>query len=636
MFPAQIARRTVQQQLRRCSSATTKQFSSSSSSSSSSSTAPADFLLCASPGSARRRRLGTAVSTLLTLGVGVSIAGLTFLADDSRRLCEASRDRRHVSCFFSPRHMMELLKDMYFQCDEDSVACGIQCMSKSSGEVCCPNNLGSSTVCAPNSECCDGLCAVPGTMCADVCSPGLISCGGTCLVGTEEDTCCVGPSGAGIVCAPGAECCNGLCMDEGQGCASECDPGLVSCGGVCLPGNSSDQCCLGPTGSGILCEASAECCDGICLQDGHGCAKTCAPGMVPCGGLCLPGQGEDICCMGPSGSGILCNSDAQCCEGICVMGGQGCSSPCGAGLIKCGGLCLPGSPDAQCCLGASGNGILCGPNSTCCDGLCMLEGQGCSKTCAEGLIQCGGECLPSLDISSNNSSSNNNNNNDIDATNVAGSCCVGPEGRGILCTPDAECCSGLCMAKGQGCADTCGEGLVKCGSTCLPGLLTDKCCLNSDGVGLLCDGDDECCDGLCIAAGSSCGTACRKGMMLCGNECLVGDPTKANAAWDLAASVSSAKPAQSAATGFALKKEKAVLVIAAKGRSSAEVCAYLQRREPLAAQVAAVPEAMAPSTPEQSERANQQQQQQQQQHKHKQQRRQQQDEQQHRQYEASP
>merc|ERR1719284_2007574 len=100
------------------------------------------------------------------------------------------------------------------------------------------------------------------------------------------------------------------------------------------------------------------------------------------------------------------------------MRGTGCAETCADGLVKCGGLCLPGADDAYCCLGPTGHGTLCGPASTCCQGICGAPGS---------------------------------------------FCCEGPTGTSDVCAMGDECCDGVCMAEGTGCAAICATGLVKCG-----------------------------------------------------------------------------------------------------------------------------------------------------------------------------
>merc|ERR1712129_198551 len=108
------------------------------------------------------------------------------------------------------------------------------------------------------------------------------------------------------------------------GCSESCAPGLVKCGTTCLAGTAEDQCCLGPTGAGMVCDKTAECCDGVCLAPGTGCSDPCHEGLVRCGGQCLPGNANSLCCEGPTGAGILCQAGSQCCGGLCEALGTPC------------------------------------------------------------------------------------------------------------------------------------------------------------------------------------------------------------------------------------------------------------------------------------------------------------------------
>lgn len=66
---------------------------------------------------------------------------------------------------------------------------------------------------------------------------------------------------------------------------------------------------MGSTGAGIICDADAECCDGLCVAHGKGCAEACREGTLKCGGACVPhGPKGGMCCEGPTGVGIICDA----------------------------------------------------------------------------------------------------------------------------------------------------------------------------------------------------------------------------------------------------------------------------------------------------------------------------------------
>jgi len=261
------------------------------------------------------------------------------------------------------------------------------------------------------------------------------------MVGDAESSCCIGPSGNGLVCGHDAECCGGVCMANGTGCATTCSRGMIPCGGHCIVGDSSSTCCIGPSGHGIACGANAECCGGVCVADGTGCAQECAPGLKLCGMSCLPGAPSSTCCVGPYGHGIICGQDAQCCDGICSASGSGCDTlaqphgirpvfetqtSCADGALLCGSQCLSGEVGSHCCPGPNGAAKLCGPLSECCDGACMIGGKGCPGHCGDGFVWCGKECL---------------------AGTFNSTCCLESDGKGMLCGPSRDCCSGLAALK---------------------------------------------------------------------------------------------------------------------------------------------------------------------------------------------
>lgn len=393
-----------------------------------------------------------------------------FVAQENHRHCGAAG----LSCTLSPRLLWVRANDMYTQCHPGTVPCAGSCLVGSPNGLCCVGPLGDGILCLADTVCCDGVCLANGTGCSETCAPGMVSCGGECLLGTPEDSCCIGPTGNGMVCAPDAECCGGICLGQGHGCAVECAPGLMRCGVSCLAAGSGSKCCEDGQGIGVVCEESSQCCDGGCVIDGTGCSESCAPGLIRCGGHCLAGSPEDTCCVGPSGLGIVCGPTAECCNGICLAEGAGCADQCGAGLVHCGGQCLEGDKQDKCCEGSQGREIVCPASAECCDGACVLDGTGCAEVCEQGLVACGGECL---------------------VGNHGEKCCPGPAGKSTICEPSAECCAGVCVD--GGCASPCPEGLLDCGGRCLEGHPGSTCCGESSGGGVLCLPGHFCCNGVC-------------------------------------------------------------------------------------------------------------------------------------------
>lgn len=444
------------------------------------------------------QRLRPAASLLSILGLAFAVSVCLLIRRNHQ---ECVLNGEGASCTFSPLRLWRRMEDV-FVCRTGTVACAGLCLPGAADAVCCEGPSGAGILCAAGDSCCSGTCAAAGTDCSDVCAPGMVKCGGVCIAGESDGTCCIGPEGTGIMCMPGAECCDGVCLSKGLGCAEECAPGSIKCGTQCLVGEPGSSCCLGPSGAGIVCEADAECCDGVCLGKGQACAEVCAEGMIKCAGECMVGEPDARCCVGPSGAGIVCEGTAECCQGVCLAQGQGCADQCGEGLIECGGQCIVGGHDSKCCLGPSGAGIACEGTAECCHGVCVSQGFGCAEQCGPGLLKCAGQCVFG----------------EPDAK-----CCEIPSGGGIVCENDAECCNGVCVRKGEGCAEECHFGLVKCGNQCVPAG-SGKCCVGSSGDGIVCNADDECCDGVCILKGEGCAAECRPGTIKCGGYCMAAGP----------------------------------------------------------------------------------------------------------------
>merc|ERR1712137_1125268 len=104
-----------------------------------------------------------------------------------------------------------------------------------------------------------------------------------------------------------------------------------------------------------------------------GCAKACSPGLVSCGGECLTDVFGGACCIGPQGRGIICGKHDECCHGVCALAGTGCSQTCAEGLVHCGGECLAAQGASSCCVGPSGKGIICKERALCSNGVCLMH-----------------------------------------------------------------------------------------------------------------------------------------------------------------------------------------------------------------------------------------------------------------------
>eukprot|EP00930_Biecheleria_cincta_P004714 TRINITY_DN105642_c0_g1_i1.p1 TRINITY_DN105642_c0_g1~~TRINITY_DN105642_c0_g1_i1.p1 ORF type:complete len:1008 (-),score=182.54 TRINITY_DN105642_c0_g1_i1:80-3079(-) len=308
----------------------------------------------------------------------------------------------------------------------------------------------------------------PGT-----CDAGSVPCGGKCLAGKTTDICCLDPSGAGIVCGQDARCENGVCLAP-NGVHGSCRLDEIACGGHCLAGKATDKCCLGPSGAGIVCGQYARCDNGVCLAD-DGVGESCPSGMIKCGVACLVGTANDVCCVGPSGAGIVCGAGARCDKGLCLAGDE-VGELCPPDQIKCGDHCLAGKPTDTCCLDSSGAGIVCGQYARCEKGLCLAP-NGVNGLCRPDEIKCGDHCL---------------------AAKPTDKCCLGPSGAGIVCGQYARCNNGVCLAD-NGVGEECPPGEIKCGDHCIAGKPTDTCCVGSLGGAIVCGADARCDNGVCLA-----------------------------------------------------------------------------------------------------------------------------------------
>lgn len=107
--------------------------------------------------------------------------------------------------------------------------------------------------------------------------------------------------------------------------------------------------------------------------------------------------------------------------------------------------------------------------------------------CPPATVACGDKCLPG---------------------EAGAHCCLqGPSNDlGILCGANWVCCSGLCFVNGTGCSATCPQGTVKCGTSCLAASNSDTCCTSSSGAGMLCGPNSQCCNGICMAESTGCGS----------------------------------------------------------------------------------------------------------------------------------
>jgi hypothetical protein len=233
-------------------------------------------------------------------------------------------------------------------------------------------------------------------------------------------------------------------------------------------GKTVRKCACKPVGEGCTTGTAANCCSGVCGEDGT-CVSPLAPGQT-CSAL-----------------GVSCTSNAQCCNGICNVGGS-----------NIGPLDLPNPGTANTCAHCLTGGATCEPNDAgprCCYGGCFdLDGTpGGTAICCS---RTGETCMP------------------LESTATVpdrGTCCsagnlcpvAGGVGTANVCckasgtfTPlDALC--GVDGNSGQGC----------CSGQCSS--LNDRCCAPAGADPTLSGGNpctgteanDSCCSGNCAAAG---------------------------------------------------------------------------------------------------------------------------------------
>jgi hypothetical protein len=236
------------------------------------------------------------------------------------------------------------------------------------------------------------------------------TCGNTCTPDCSGRACggdgCGGSCGS---CAADETCSSGDCVPS---CTPDCsgrECGGDGCGGSCGSCASDETC-------------SAGSCVASCTPDCSG--REC--GGDGCGGSCGTCSGERTC----SSGACVCATSLVECYGSCVdtrVDDQHCGSctrACGAGERCVGGDCAVEAPDAGCvplCDGRACGDDTCGGSCGTCEGAatCVSGGQ-CD--CGTDRTRCQGDCV---DLRSDR--------------DHCGSC-------GIVCSADARCVGGTCVA----------------------------------------------------------------------------------------------------------------------------------------------------------------------------------------------
>lgn len=144
-------------------------------------------------------------------------------------------------------------------------------------------------------------------------------------------------------------------VDECQ--QNPCADGWECCGGVCYD-TSTQQCCRDSVvidRAPEICDISKDCCGGMCF-DGTCCIdRQLNPGEFCCGeNLLITVDTPGVCCVSPSGIGIMISEQSSCCmdidglpfPGLRDMSGECCFEE---SDILCGGSCLS-QEEAACCI----------------------------------------------------------------------------------------------------------------------------------------------------------------------------------------------------------------------------------------------------------------------------------------------
>lgn len=301
--------------------------------------------------------------------------------------------------------------------------------------------------------------------------------GGIDTMGTDDENgiCNLYPGGGGGPTDPPPDCSTTGCP-TGQECVSGSCRAMTGDGTVCAPCSNSSECggandfCLGyPDGAGYcgsLCNSSADCGDGQCVDVG---------GV----GQCVRIVGGAPSCAGATPAG--CTTDSDCAASqTCNTGTGGCVDR------PTGGAAL-GQP--------------CEANEDCNSTLCaaLSTGSVCSQSC-DGLDA--GSCPGGFYC-------------DGEAVGVCGTglCLAGAAGAGALgaaCSADTDCSTLMCD-RGT-CATPCiPGGATSCatGFTCQTGAAAGcGACKVAGGIGASCESNDDCASSLCATRDGDAGAFC--------------------------------------------------------------------------------------------------------------------------------
>lgn len=239
--------------------------------------------------------------------------------------------------------------------------------------------------------------------------------------------------------------CMGACYIPGGGCLPTPCGSFQSC--------ASTDTCFQFQGGNLCCPAPSAICNGAC----------CGTFITSCGsdGTCGCPVGTNVC------QQDCCDPDQVCCNGTCCPKGQVCTDGvcCNPGVNVCNGICCA---KGQVCHGGKccNTNNVCGP--TCCDELASCLDAKAGTCCGFDQPVCGTVCCP------------------------LGSLCL----NGKCCAPDSV-CGGICCPNGETCANPATHSCTSCPHGTVP-------CLSTNGIGMCCPPDVECCGSTCCSPGQVC------------------------------------------------------------------------------------------------------------------------------------
>jgi MYXO-CTERM domain-containing protein len=349
------------------------------------------------------------------------------------------------------------------------------------------------TTCAATNECKTGFC-VDKVCCDKACSGSCQACtnakkgsgtDGTCgnvADNTDPDDECANP--ATNACSPG-----GLCDGTGK-CQTYVKTGLACGTTTCSAGSQAGKACDGAGNCGSV--GQVDCAPFIC--GATACLSTCAKDAdCTTGNYCNAGKQ----CVPKQGGGAVCNADAECANGICadkVCCNSRCDGLCESCLASqkgtgsdgtCGAIATGTDPGDECTddrtQGAAPDPNSCQHNGACDSGnKCAFYAQGV----ACGAVSCQNNAVTGKICTGTGSCTNSASGVDCGAFKCAGEGCKNP------CSADTDCTMGNYCAPNGECV-TLKPIAAACDNAneCAQNYCVDGFCCDSD-----CKGQCQACD----------------------------------------------------------------------------------------------------------------------------------------------